>query len=155
MHEWGGEGAPPKRGPGRRERHLNVCLPDSSTRLQPSRASPIISSQILFFTQLIPELFLDPISCRFIFKLPLSWRPANKSGRSQMPFSSPVIVHDGNHYATKKGGGVLRARVHPDTAPPPTIPNIASKRRHGRKPDFTTESQECVLLCVIVNQGSV
>lgn len=46
------------------------------------------SSQILFFTQLIPELFRDPISCQFILSCHSGWRPAKKLGDILVPDAS-------------------------------------------------------------------
>lgn len=47
------------------------------------------SSQILFFTQLIPELFRDPISCQFI----LSCHSAGDPPRNYETFGSQMPLY--------------------------------------------------------------
>lgn len=50
------------------------------------------STQILFFTQLIPELFRDPISCQFILSCHSAGDPPRnyETFGSQMPLRSPI-----------------------------------------------------------------
>jgi hypothetical protein len=52
------------------------------------------SSQILFFTQLIPELFRDPISCQFILSCHSAGDPPRnyETFQSQMPLCSLSVL---------------------------------------------------------------